>query len=303
MSAPRPGGPGGSAPPPACGSTSSSTAAATSDHPAHPAPPGPAAPGAAPDPHRLPACGPRPACGPGPAAPRPSPAHRPPATPWPPGPRRPGPPHGSRHAPAHGPQHPSAAAAAAHPDAGRSPRTSPPEPVLLPRCRPYHSSMPHSRKLRVIFLQTLTPRPWLYTPVHSVAARPRPAAAAPGPASATGGRAAFRHPGGDRQHREKACGVLEPHQGSPLCACSAPQHPWQPGAGELGRQHQRRPADLREQAPFEAAEHQRRPRPRRRSPGGAEREEPFPTTRRLWWRGCREPRRRAGRVRAHFVHL
>jgi hypothetical protein len=39
--------------------------------------------------------------------------------------RGPGPPAGSRHAPAHGPRPPSAAAAAAHPDAGRSSRTSP----------------------------------------------------------------------------------------------------------------------------------------------------------------------------------
>ena len=87
-----------------------------------------------------------------------SPAHRRPGTPWPRGPRRPGPPAGSRRAPAPGPRRPSAAAAAAHPGAGRSPRTSPPEPALLPRCRPYHISMPHSRKLRVIFLQALNGR-------------------------------------------------------------------------------------------------------------------------------------------------
>ena len=97
----------------------------------------------------------RDAAAPGPAAPRRSPAHRPPGIPWPRGHRRPGPPAGSRRAPAPAPRRPSAAAAAAHPDAGRSPRTSPPEPALCPHRCPYHISMPHSRRLRVIFLQAL----------------------------------------------------------------------------------------------------------------------------------------------------
>src|SRR6266567_64674 len=93
---------------------------------------------------------------PGPAAPRRPPPHQRPGTPWPRGLRPPGPPAGSRRVPAPGPRRPSAAAAAAHPDAGRSPRTSPPGPALLPVYRPYHSSMPHSRRLRFILLQLLS---------------------------------------------------------------------------------------------------------------------------------------------------
>ena len=44
---------------------------------------------------------------------------------------------------------PSAAAAAVHPDAGRSSRTSPPESRWLPPCCLYHTSMQNSRKLRL----------------------------------------------------------------------------------------------------------------------------------------------------------
>ena len=61
-----------------------------------------------------------------------------------------------RHAPANAPRHPSAAAAAARPGAGRSPRTSPPEPAQSFPSRPYHSSMPETRKLWVIFRQALS---------------------------------------------------------------------------------------------------------------------------------------------------
>ena len=55
-----------------------------------------------------------------------------------------------------GPPRPSAAAAAAHPGAGRSPRTSPPGPAPPPPCHPYHSSMPETRNLRVILRQALS---------------------------------------------------------------------------------------------------------------------------------------------------
>src|SRR5215470_15004944 len=119
-------GPAPSAPPPACGWTSPSSATATAGHPAHPAPPKPAAPGPAPGPPQPPSYAPRPAAAPAPAAPPPPPALSPPPTPSPPRPRPPAPPAGSRHNPAPAPPPPKPGAAAAHPDAARSPHTSPP---------------------------------------------------------------------------------------------------------------------------------------------------------------------------------
>jgi MFS family permease len=55
-----------------------------------------------------------------------------PPTRWPPGPRQPAPPHGSRRVPAPAPRPPSAADAAARPDAERSPGTSPPASLGFP---------------------------------------------------------------------------------------------------------------------------------------------------------------------------
>jgi hypothetical protein len=61
----------------------------------------------------------------------------------------------SRHVPARGPRPPSAADAAAHPDAGRSPRTSPPAPARFRPWRQYHTSERYPGSIRVTFLRAL----------------------------------------------------------------------------------------------------------------------------------------------------